>query len=264
MVASPVPFDRHGQRIAVFGSELVAFQGVTSERLTTAELGGSGQDVDGVVHHHRDLDLVDGGEIDLLAHAFTNTSTMLLLTSRLRRSASRPSDRSQGRLIVDLWPPGVDGVDPTQLWFGLAVCDGGCCWWMHTVGRVRRPGVNVSDYTINETPGETQPTDAVLGMFEDGRSAAEIGDALVSAGIDGSRIDLYEGEAGAEAYGARASRLMKVFDDTSAPIRYELEAGGVAVVVHCVDETAATDMVELLERLGAANVHVFGGWVVQE
>ncbi len=122
----------------------------------------------------------------------------------------------------------------------------------------------MTDYTINETPDETQPTDAVLGMFEGGRSAAEIGDALVSAGIDGGRIDLYEGEAGAEAYGARASRLMKVFDDTSAPIRYELEAGGVAVIVHCVDEAAATDMVRLLVARGASDVQVFGSWVVRE
>lgn len=122
----------------------------------------------------------------------------------------------------------------------------------------------MSTYTINETPDETQPTDAVLAMFEDGRSAEEIGDALVAVGVDGERIDLYEGEAGASAYSARASRLMKVFDDTSAPIEYELEEGGVVAIVHCVDEETATQMVELMRELGASNVDVFGTWVVQE
>ena len=122
----------------------------------------------------------------------------------------------------------------------------------------------MADYTINETPDETQPTDAVLGMFDDGRAATELGDTLVSAGIDGQRIDLYEGEAGASAYDARASRLMKVFDDTSAPIKYQLEDGGVVAIVHCVDENAATEMVELLNRVGASDAHVFGSWVVRE
>lgn len=122
----------------------------------------------------------------------------------------------------------------------------------------------MGDYTINETPDQTQPTDAVLGMFEDGRSASEVGEALVAAGIDAGRIDLYEGEAGASAYADRASRLMKVFDDTSAPIRYELEEGGVVAIVHCVDEDAATEMVDLMNGLGASNVDVFGSWIVQE
>lgn len=122
----------------------------------------------------------------------------------------------------------------------------------------------MADYRINETPDETQPTDAVLGMFEDGRSAAELGDALVAAGVESGRVDLYEGAAGASAYADRASRLMKVFDDTSAPIKYQLETGGVVAIVHCVDESAATEMIELLNRLGASNTHVFGSWVVRE
>lgn len=122
----------------------------------------------------------------------------------------------------------------------------------------------MGDYRINETPDETQPRDAVLGMFEDERSAVEIGDALVAAGIDGRRIDIYEGEAGASAYAARASRLMKVFDDTSAPIQYELEEGGVVAIVHCVDEEAATEMVDLLHDHGASDVDVFGSWVLHE
>ena len=122
----------------------------------------------------------------------------------------------------------------------------------------------MADYTINETPDETQPTDAVLGMFEDGRTATEIGDALAGAGIEAGRIDLYEGEEGAASYGARASRLMKVFDDTSAPIQYELEEGGVVAIVHCVDERAATEVVDLMNGIGASNVDVFGTWVVQE
>lgn len=122
----------------------------------------------------------------------------------------------------------------------------------------------MGDYTINETPDETQPTDAVLAMFEGDRTASEIGDALLAAGIDGGRIDLYEGLAGASAYDARASRLMKVFDDTSAPIKYELEEGGVVAVVHCVDDEAATEMVDLLRDQGASNVDVFGSWVVRK
>ena len=101
-------------------------------------------------------------------------------------------------------------------------------------------------------------------MYEDGRTAREIGDALVEAGVDGGRIDLYEGQAGASAYADRASRLMKVFDDTSAPIKYQLETGGVVAVVHCVDESAATEMVEVMNRSGASNTHVFGSWVVRE
>ena len=122
----------------------------------------------------------------------------------------------------------------------------------------------MSGFTINQTPDETQPTDAVLAMFDDGRAATGIGDALVAAGVAAERIDLYEEEAGASAYADRASRLMKVFDDTSAPIKYQLETGGVVAIVHCVDESVATEMVELMTRLGASDTHVFGRWVVRE